>query len=209
MVSIQKGAIWFRLGESFEARLIPVLQAGTLIVDQRDGIDMIQSGCGCCHDHNDPHIWLSPRLLKIQARQIAQVLSEQQPEHAALFAANLKVLENELDALDKECSLLFAHSQGKKILVSHPAFGYFCRDYGLEQLSIEMEGREPTPKYLTDLITTARNAHIKTVFLQEQHNPRGGKRIASELGASTYTVDPYVENVVENIRTIAKHFAAS
>lgn len=92
------------------------------------------------------------------------------------------------------------------ILVSHPAFGYLCRDYGLIQLSIEMEGREPTPRYLTELLMKARSSGIKTVFLQRQHNPKGGKKIAKGIGASTQYIDPYAENVVENIRTIANLF---
>jgi zinc transport system substrate-binding protein len=210
MISAQKGEIWFRLGESFEARMVPLLQK-TRLVDQREGIDLIETGCGCCNarDAHDPHIWLSPRLLKKQAGQIAQILSEHDPDHRQFFASNLKILEEELDQLDKECSSLFTRSSQRYILLSHPAFGYFCRDYGLNQLSIEMEGREPTPKTLTELILKAREHTIKTVFLQKQHNPKGGKRVAKELGAETKYIDPYVENVIENLHTIAKLFATS
>jgi zinc transport system substrate-binding protein len=210
MVSVQKGGVWFRLGESFEARMAPSLQHKIEMVDQREGIDLIEMGCGCCNarDAFDPHIWLSPRILKKQAAQIAKILGERDPEHIALFACNLKALEYELDMLDRECAALVGKSLQRHILVSHPAFGYFCRDYGLDQLSIEMEGREPTPRHLTELISQARSYEIKTVFLQKQHNPRGGKRVAQELGAETQYVDPYAENVIENLRTIAKLFSS-
>jgi zinc transport system substrate-binding protein len=209
IVSVQKGEVWFRLGESFEGRMIPSLQHHTRIIDQREGIELIGAGCGCCNarDVHDPHIWLSPRLLKKQAAQMAQILSEHDPEHMRLFASRLQLLETELDQLDQECSALFANSVQRHILVSHPAFGYFCRDYGLEQLSIEMEGREPTPKHLTELILKARACNIQTVFLQKQHNPKGGKRIAKELGAATQYIDPYVEDVIANLRRIAKLFS--
>lgn len=211
MLSFQKGQIWFRLGESFEARMLATLQPKMRIVDQRDNIPLIDSGCGCCNakDAHDPHIWLSPSLLKIQAQQIAQSLSEHDPEHMKFFAHNLQALEIELDQLDKACAACLAKGGKKYILVSHPAFGYFCRDYGLEQISIEMEGREPTPRHLTELINKARSVGIQMVFLQKQHNPKGGKRIAKELNATTCYIDPYVENVVENLRTIAQLFAAS
>jgi zinc transport system substrate-binding protein len=211
MISAQKGEIWFRLGESFEARMIPAFQCKTKIVDQREGIDLIEMGCGCCNarDARDPHIWLSPRLLKKQAAQIAEALSAHDLEHKACFAANLDRLEKELDALDQECVKLFAKANQRTILVSHPAFGYFCRDYGLEQISIEMEGREPTPRHLTELLKKTKECQIKTVFLQQQHNPKGGKRIAKELGAETLYIDPYAENVIENILTIAQLFASS
>jgi zinc transport system substrate-binding protein len=208
VLSAQKGAIWFRLGESFETRMIPVLQQKTVIVDQREGIDLIEVGCGCCLAQGcDPHIWLSPRLLKKQASQIVQTLTLYCPEYAPLFQRNFEILLAECEELDQECTLLCALLPHRLIVVSHPAFGYFCRDYGLEQLSIEMEGREPTPRYLTELINKARTQHAKTVFLQIQHNPKGGKRIAQELGAEIVYVDPYVENVIDNLRTIAKLFA--
>jgi zinc transport system substrate-binding protein len=208
VVLAQKGEIWFRLGESFEARMIPSL-SHTAIVDQREGLELLNTGCGCCHTHDayDPHIWLSPRLLKKMAAQIAQKLSHKDPEHLSVYAANLARLEKELDQLDHECSVLLAHSAQKHILVSHPAFGYLCHDYALQQLSIEMEGREPTPRYLTELIQKAKEFQIKRVFLQLQHNPKGGKRIAKELGAETVFVDPYSENVIENLRVLAKLFS--
>ncbi len=70
-----------------------------------------------------------------------------------------------------------------------------------------MEGREPTPRYLLELIEKARHHQVKSVFLQRQHNPKGGIRIADELGIPTYYIDPYAENVIENIHTIATLFA--
>lgn len=207
MLAAQKGQIWFRIGESFENRMLSVLR-DTHILDQREGIELIQAGCGCCtHDAHDPHIWLSPRLLKVQAAQIAQTLCEHDPAHAELFQKNLAILEEECACLDLACAADFLKSQQKLILVSHPAFGYFCRDYGLEQLSIEMEGREPTPRYVTELIIKARARGVRTVFLQQQHNPKGGNRIAHELGAKTTYIDPYVENVLANIRNISQRFS--
>lgn len=203
VVSMKKGRIWFRLGESFEERLLPVL-SGTKIVDQRQGIDLLGSCCYCTCGA-DPHIWLSPRLLKIQAKQIAQTLEEYDPSYSSFFRNNLNGLEEELDALDKEVERRLSTAP-KTILVSHPAFGYLCRDYGMTQLSVEMEGREPTPRYLNELIQKARELNIQTVFLQEQHFAKGGKRVAQELNAATVFVDPYKENVIENLKEISKAF---
>ena len=209
MIGAQRGKIWFRIGESFENRVLPALPY-THIVDQREGLDLIQAGCGCCtRDAHDPHIWLSPRLLKTQATQIMQVLCEHDPAHAELFQKNCALLQKECSQLDRECSSLFMNQKQRLILVSHPAFGYFCRDYGLEQLSVEMEGREPAPRYVTNLIAKARSHGVKTVFLQQQHNPKGGKRIAEELGAQTIYLDPYVENVLKNLWDIARWFSQS
>lgn len=206
IISASHGKIWFRIGESFENRLIQKLK-NVEIVDQRIGLDLIQSGCGCClQDSHDPHIWLSPKLLKKQASQMEFFLSQIEPDHAPFFFQNLCLLLEDLDQLDLECKALFQDGTQKVILVSHPAFGYFCRDYGLEQVSIEMEGKEPTPRYILDLLSKARLSKIKTVFLQKQHNPKGGITIAKEIGATTQYIDPYVENVIENIKLIAKLF---
>ena len=207
MLAAQKGEIWFRIGESFENRMLAVLSK-THIVDQREGLDLIQAGCGCCtRDAHDPHIWLSPRLLKVQAAQIAQILCEHDPTHAEFFKKNLILLDHDCTELDSKCTALFRNQRQTLILVSHPAFGYFCRDYGLEQLSVEMEGREPTPRYVTNLIEHARARGVKTVFLQQQHNPKGGKRIAQELRAKTIYIDPYVEDVLANLWSIARWFS--
>ncbi len=202
MTSLSKGAIWFRLGETFEDKLVKIFSK-MVIVDQREGIELL--GCSC-HGGADPHTWLSPRLLKTQARQIAHVLSEYDPDHAHYYQNNLTRLENELENLDAEVDAILANAP-RTILVSHPAYGYLCRDYGLTQLPIEMEGKEPTPRYLSTLILEARTLNIDKVFLQEQHSVRGGKRIAQELGAKYIFLDPYAENVIANLKHIAEAFA--
>jgi zinc transport system substrate-binding protein len=205
IVSMKSGEIWFRLGESFEDRLLKVLPQ-THIIDHRKGIELIGGGCGCCNPGGaDPHIWLSPSLLIIQARQIAEALCQHDPSHEALFKQNLERLVEQLEALDVEMRDILREAP-KTILVSHPAYGYLCRDYGLIQLPVEMEGHEPTPRYLADLILKARSLKIQTVFLQPQHSVKGGMRVAKELGAKSLFLDPYAENVIDNLREIAKAF---
>ncbi|MCC5832715.1 MAG: zinc ABC transporter substrate-binding protein [Chlamydiales bacterium] len=205
VVSMCTGEIWFRLGEGFEERLIKALPH-TQIVDQREGIDLLAAGCGCCLSGGaDPHIWLSPRLLIIMAHQIADSLSERDPSHADIYRKNLKRLEKRLAELDLEMAAILREAP-KTLLVSHPAYGYLCRDYGLTQLPIEMEGREPTPRYLTELILKARALKLQTLFLQRQHSIKGGMRVAKELGAKSLFLDPYAENVIDNLREIAKAF---
>jgi zinc transport system substrate-binding protein len=93
-------------------------------------------------------------------------------------------------------------------MVSHPAYAYFCRDYQLKQLSIEFEGKDPSPRQLTSVLTRARQAGIKTVFIQMQYNNKGAQLIAKELGAKIVTLDPYAENYFIMMREIASHFAA-
>lgn len=209
IISAKNGKAWFRIGESFELRLANALKNRLIIVDQREGVDLIPLCCSCHGDKDahDPHIWLSPSLLKIQATQIAKTLTQINPDSASLYERNLELLFTDLDAVSQEIALKLSNKNNDNILVSHPAFGYFCRDYGLNQLSIEMEGKEPTPKYLTDLLVKARALKIRYVFLQKQYSTKGGERLAKNLKAKIIYLDPYAENVIETLKTLAEAFA--
>lgn len=215
MIAAGKAAAWFTIGESFEGRAIPALKAhhpDMAIVDLRQGVDMIAAdpltGCCCCHANSqDLHIWLSPKQVQIQARTIALALSKLFPQNQARYQEGLNQLLNELKALNEQISEQLLPLKHRLILVSHPAYAYFCRDYGLQQMSIEFEGKDPTPLQLTNLLNQARAAHIKKVFIQPQYNNKGAKLFAKELGAEIITLDPYSEHYFDSMREIAKQFS--
>ncbi len=205
MIAAAKGKIWFRIGEPFEERLLPVCSR-VQIVDQREGLDLIRGGCKCHGIGYDPHIWLSPRLLKTQADQIAQTLIAYDPLNRSLYQKNLIELQADLDSLDTYLSHLFQEHL-PTVVVSHPAYGYLCRDYGIQQIAIEMEGKEPTPRYLASLMTQVRALNTERIFVQKQHSSQGGTRIAREIGAECIFLDPYKEDVIANLKSIAEAFA--
>ncbi len=208
MMEAFEGKIWFRIGEGFETRAQSVLSTQMDIVDQREGVHLLP--CGCHHqdrDAHDSHIWLSPNALKIQAQTITKALSRHFPDLTSFFEKNCSLLCHELDALDEEIRSLVASCQCRTVLVSHPAFGYFCRDYGFVQLSIEIEGKEPTPKQVTLLLQEARKAGIHRVYVQPQYNQKGAVRVAQELHATLETIDPYQEDVIASLRKIAQLFS--
>lgn len=218
MLNAADSDLWFRIGEPFEIKAAQVLKSHhphMIIIDTRDGLDLISlnghrccSGCHAAHsDDNDTHVWLSPRLAKIQAKTIANALINCYPQYQSEFEVGFQQLITELDLLDKELQALFANQRSKTLLVSHPAFGYLCRDYGLNQLSIEFEGKDPSPQQLTLLLKTARNENIKRVFTQEQYQNKGAILIAKELDAEIYSVDPYSRNYLTNFREMARLFA--
>jgi len=191
---IKEAVLWFRIGESFEESLLPLVKE---VIDQRENLDLI--GCSC-HDGADPHIWLSPSMLKQEAGQICTALEKLLN---ADLQANLADLIARIDALEAQ---LRARQFSKTILVSHPAFGYFCRDFGIEQLSIEMDGQEPSPKQLTLLMTEVKQKGLKRIFLQQQYSEKGGRRIAAELGLELIPLDPYAEDVLANLSHIGELF---
>jgi len=206
----QKASLWIYLGEPFDKRVLTFFeQTGKPIQVLRitEGLDLLSS---CEEDHclhgegEDLHVWLSPHLDKAQAEKIAAALGELLPEQQGLIQKRLHTLLRELDALDRQISKELAPYAGKAILVSHPAFGYFCRDYDLVQLSIETEGKEPRPQEMQHLLEEVKQYQVQSVILEPQYSNKGAERIAEELHLKTHTLDPYAENVVENLKKIAE-----
>ncbi len=215
MMAASHADAWFLIGESFETRATKAIKSHhpqIVFYDLRKGVDLIvddphHQHCRCHPNCQDLHIWLSPRQSKIQAAILTQGLSTLYPEHQALYASNLQKLLGELEALDREIAVTLQPLKERFILVSHPAYAYFCRDYQLEQRSIEFEGKDPTPKQLTQVIALARQHHVKSIFIQPQYNNKGARLIAQQLGAQVVDLDPYSENYFVSLRAIAKAFA--
>lgn len=201
MCAASKAALWFRSGEGFEERAVVALGTEMEVVDLRNGVHMLPVGNHtCCHSTYDPHIWLSPKELITQARLIATTLERMIPEKALDFATRLRAVEEELVTLDAEIKER-VHQQ--RLFVSHPAFGYFCRDYGLTQLSIEVDGKEPTARHLAHLMSTVRKDPPSTIIVAPQYGTKGAEILAKEIGATLLLLDPYAENVVDTLRTLA------
>ncbi len=214
----QSAALWIYLGESFDKRTLDFFKKSRKPIEifpVTQGIDLLsyckEEGRTCPHhaheEGKDLHIWLSPRLAKKQAEGIAIALGELLPAQKQQFGANLKNFLRELDELDAEIAALLAPMQGKAILVSHPAFAYFCRDYDLVQLSIEMEGKDPLPQHVTQILAKAKQLPRPKRAHRAPVQQQRGELIAQSLGLPTHLVDPYAENYSENLLEIAKVIA--
>lgn len=216
MVRASHADIWFRIGEHFETQLAPALKShhpSMVLVDLRQNLDLIyadESHVTCCHHHGgaDLHFWLSPKQMMIQARNVASQLSDMFPDNALQYNKALQNHLEELQQLDRQLQMLFLPLKGRTILVTHPAYGYLARDYNLQQLTVEIEGKEPTPKQLSQLLRKARDLHIHTLFTQIQYPQKIAERVLQELGprAKMVTLDPYAEDYMQNMRAIANHF---
>lgn len=163
------------------------------------------------HEHAglDPHIWLSPPLVKIQARTILAALQEADPAHRSVYAANFKAFTAKIDQLDTELKKTFKGKEGLQFLVFHPPWGYFAHAYGLEQVPIEIEGKDPKPAQLKKLIQHARENGIKVVFVQPQFSTKSAKLVAREIGGQVAFVDPLAEDWMANLREVAKKFQSA
>ena len=158
-----------------------------------------QNAC-CSHDALDRHIWLSPLLAIKQAESIAKVLSDRFPEHRETFQNNLALCKSDLTQLDEEIRSLLGPGKRRAIVVSHAAFGYFCHDYEIEQLSVEEEGKEPRPRYLEAMLERAKESKASLVLTLPQHNNKGAELIAERLHITSQMLDPYSTNYFETLR---------
>jgi zinc transport system substrate-binding protein len=138
----------------------------------------------------DPHIWLSPPLVKIMARHALEALLDLAPEHAELFRHNHDAFTRRLDELHARIGQILADSQGQPFMVFHPSWGYFAHAYGLVQIPIEIDGKEPKPAQIRQLIQEAREHGIKVVFVQPQFSARSARMIADALDGQVLPADP-------------------
>jgi zinc transport system substrate-binding protein len=212
--------VLFRTGVPFENGkwFQSIAGRGPRTVDLREGIELrhleeCDHGPGPDHDHGeegaDPHIWLAPALLAIQAETIAATLSELDPEHADEFDANLRALLDDLATLDEELSELLAPVRGRRIYVYHPSWGYLCDAYGLEQVPIEIEGKEPSDAELTEFQARARADGARIVFVQPQIAGQSARAAARAIGAEVVALDPLAKDVLGNLREAARAIAGA
>ena len=156
------------------------------------------------HDEGDPHIWLSPPLVKIMAAEIEASLSRQRPEKSDFFKINYQTLIKEIDKLDQEIQQVFAKGKNRTFMVFHPAWTHFAEAYGLEQISIENQGKEPGPRALQRIINKGKKLNIKVIFVQKQFGLSVAKKIAKMIGATVKEMDPLTENYMDSMRNTAK-----
>jgi len=152
----------------------------------------------------DPHIWLSPPLLKEQVRRIAQALVEHDPARAAEYRHNLARLEAELDGLHAWISQQLAPYRGRTFLVFHPSFGYFADCYGLRQRAVQQEGKTPTPQELRQLIQQAQSDRVSIILVQPQFDRRAAQVVAEAIGARLVQVNDLDRHVLETLKKLTQ-----
>ncbi len=162
------------------------------------------------HYHGvDPHIWLSPKEVKKQTEIVYKYFINKYPKSEPEITNNYESFKEEIDSLDLFITDKLKPFKGKKFLIYHPALTYLARDYGLEQITIEIDGKEPTPANIQRIIDTAIKENIKIVFVQKQFNTNNAEVIAQEIKGRVVQIDPLAENWGENIKLITDEIVKS
>ncbi len=200
--------VWVRIGVPFERALVdrireiaPALE----VIGPPTGpaVQLEDHGHG---SHDDPHVWLDPELLAAHAGAIADVLIRLDPGEADAISARLAGLSSELERLDRTIAGRLAPYAGRPVFVFHPAFGYFTRRYGLIQVAVEVEGGEPSPRHLAELVERAEASGVRTVFVQPQVAGRGAAALADAIGGHVEVLDPLAPDPVANLEHVADAF---
>lgn len=223
MIKLSSAKIFFTIGINFEdiwlkkitsaspdIKIIRTDKGVQKLVMDEDGHEGEPGGDKNSHNHEkgepDPHIWLSPKLVLKQAEIIKNALIEIDPENSQIYEKGHLDFAAEIKALDAELTSIFEKADNRRFIVFHPSWGYFARDYNLEQIPIEIEGKQPKPAQMKKLIITARNLGIKMVFAQPQFSTQTADAIAREIGGKVAFADPLAENWTENLRKTASQF---
>ncbi|MGE4296658.1 MAG: metal ABC transporter solute-binding protein, Zn/Mn family [Desulfovibrionaceae bacterium] len=160
------------------------------------------------HHHGmDPHIWTAPANAAAIAAHMARALAEADPAHAVVYRANQARFSDDMRALDAELRDILAPASGKAFMVFHPAWGYLAQAYGLTEVAIEAEGKEPGPRSLQGLIEEAREERVRAVFVQPQMSRRTADIVAQAIGARVAVADPLAPAWRDNLLAVARAMA--
>lgn len=161
-----------------------------------DKIDPLVSGHHHEGDHvegADPHYWVSPKCALIMATSVKEFLCELNPSQKQKYEVNYDSLFSKIQEVDNKALELFSGVKNRSFMIFHPNLGYLARDYGLEEIPVEYEGKEPPPSRLKELIDRAREDGLKTIFVQREYDTKNAKAIADEIGAEVKIIDPLSE----------------
>ncbi|RXJ60923.1 metal ABC transporter solute-binding protein, Zn/Mn family [Candidatus Marinarcus aquaticus] len=160
------------------------------------------------HGENDPHSWVSPSNVKIMAKNIYDALVSIDSKNSSYYKRNYENFLDEINATNSKIkNLLMNIETGSKFLVFHPSWGYFAKEYGLVQVAIEVEGKEPKPKMLSKIIDYAKEENIKAVFTQLEFSDKSSRAIASELNVKVIKETPLAADWSNNLIKMADAIA--
>jgi zinc transport system substrate-binding protein len=226
MSALNRSGIYFACGVPFETTWLPKIisvNPKILVIHTEKDIkkrsleahwhpgEDTKPHSGSSHgETGDPHIWLSPPLVILQARTIFEALASSDPQNRASYETNYKEFVSELVELDLYLSRLFgAGAKSGSFMVFHPAWGYFADAYGLEQMPVEVEGKEPKARDLDDFIKRARELGAKAIFVQPQYSPKTAQTIADAVGGTLVQADDLAPDWEKNLVQVAGQISAT
>jgi len=168
------------------------------LLDLSSKTSLIAGGCGPHHDHGhhdhvhgvDPHTWMSPAVMLELLPHVKSALIDHFPEYRDTIENNYPALLSEIHNVHEKMKAVTSVLDFRKFLIFHPALTYLARDYGLEQIAIEQDGKEPSPAFLASVIQRAREEGIPVIFVQQEYDKRSAQQVSQEVGIDLVQINP-------------------
>ncbi|MBQ2141708.1 MAG: zinc ABC transporter substrate-binding protein [Alistipes sp.] len=177
------------------------------VVNLSNGIELIAGSCSHGnHQHKhgvDPHIWTSPRALRTMVTNAHKAIMAHYPDSVKYTEATGRLLER-INKLDNYCATRIKAEGVEAMMIYHPAYTYYARDYGIEQIAIEHDGKEPSLRQTTALIEKAKEHGVKAILRQPQYSEDKVRAIANDAGAEIITTDPLAEDILGEIERVTE-----
>lgn len=225
MVQVGKSEAYLRIGHiGFEQIWIEKVQDNNRdmkVFDLSEGMELIENaeehdhdhdhehGEECSHSHYgvDPHTWSSIAGAKKIAWNTLNAFIALDKENTQYYWENYSLLMSEIEKTEEKIGQLLAPLKNRTFIIYHPALTYFSNEYNLTQLSIEMEGKEPSPAQLKRLIDTARESGAKVVFVQQEFDKKNAELVAKETNCTLVVINPLDYNWDKEMIQIAQALA--
>ena len=206
-IALNESVMIFSIGLlDFEKALLERVYDQSKIVNLSTGVVTIAGSCSHthhgkhCHHGIDPHVWCSPKSINIMANNAYSAIVANMPDKD--YSANYSVLTQKITALDQQVQQLCNNASLPYFIIYHPALTYLARDYGLEQVAIEKDGKEPSVKQVAEIINRARTSGIKRIFYQSEFPQSSVAIFAEDIGADAVEINPLAEDIFTNIPTM-------
>lgn len=191
----------------FEQSLVKRISGSAELVNLSEGIELIAGSCSHGNHHHkhgvDPHIWTSPCALRTMVNHAHNAIMAHYPDSVKYTEATERLLAR-IEALDNHCAARIAEVGVEAMMIYHPAYTYYARDYGIEQIAIEHDGKEPSLRQTTTLIERAKEHGVKVILRQPQYSEDKVRAIAMDAGAEIISTDPLSEDILSEIERVTE-----
>ena len=177
MQAVSEADLYLAVGLPFEEQWLPRIEGSA------PGLTVARIDSGLVRTSDgDPYVWLSPDMMRVLAANTERQLRRMAPADSAAFADGLAGTLAVIDSTDARVSDILEGCEGATFVALHPAYAYFAREYSLVQVALEVEGAEPTPVQLSEIVEAARAGSSRIVIVSPGFSTGAAEALSIELG---------------------------
>jgi zinc transport system substrate-binding protein len=203
LIAVSKARVFVKAGSGVEFELawmdkLYQINPKMMVLNSSEGLEL---------EERDPHVWLSPLNAKKMVENICEGLVEIDPGNKEYYTSNKEDYLKQLDDLNEFIKVQLDDLRNKMFFVYHPAWGYLAKDYNLEQISVEREGKEPTAEEIRKVVEKVKELGDRTIFVSPQFATKGAEVVAAEIGGSVEFLDPLPQSYISDMRALVQLLA--